>query len=463
MNPIIEAVFAETFTDIEAFATAYLTKLRPGAETAIVRDPKAHAEHLRHCRNFALTLPPALNSLKAHVLFHHLRLQAELGNYPKDDLLAFLALPRTSHPLLLQANKPAAGTCPDPKKPFAAATACPPVGDDAPLIGALLSHFLSQADSAKDFAPFIQKSVLTDIQARARLLAGADPTRWGGAIGPAAFKQLQQETRIGFAPGAPQVLAATDAVKLTLDLKNTPEVLLRIYEIDLPAHLARHGSEPDEAIDLDGLVPHHQRRLTYQQAPMLLHRETLELPELSGPGVWLVDLVSGQVAVRALIRKGSLIPYVERTATGQSLRVFDEAAQPVPAATLTLGGESFTADATGRITIPDGSNKTTAAGLVSAGKLATLITLGPREDHAALSVRFHLDREQLLADQETQVQLRLSLTNHGCAIPLERLENPALILKAKLSHTGIDPASIKRLALLISHPEKGARTVIYQK
>jgi hypothetical protein len=423
---------APTLLNDEVFATTYLTKLRPGAETDFERDPKAHAAHLLRCRNFALTLPPALNSLKAHVLFHHLRLQAELGNYPKDDLLAYLALPRTAHPLLLHTNKPAAGSCPDPKKSFDAATGCSPVGDDAPLIGTLLSHFLSQADSAKDFAPFIQKSILTDIHARARLLTGADPASWGGAIGPAAFKQLQLETRIGFAPGAPQMLAATDAVKLTLDLKNAPEVLLRIYEIDLPAHLARHGREPDVAIDLDGLVPHHQRRLTYQHAPILLHRETIELPELSGPGVWLVDLVSGQVAARALIRKGSLIPYLERTATGQSLRVFDEAAQPVPAATLTLGSESFTADATGRIAIPNKSNKTTTAGLVSAGKLATRVTLVPRQDHPALSVRFHLDREQLLADQETQVHLRLSLTNQGCAIPLERLENPALILKAGL-------------------------------
>ena len=30
-----------------------------------------------------------------------------------------------------------------------------------------------------------------------------------------------------------------------------------------------------------------------------------------------------------------------------------------------------------------------------------------------------------------------------------------------LSHTAADPSGIKRVALLVSHPEKGARTVIY--
>jgi hypothetical protein len=416
----------------ETFATIYLAKLRPGAETDFARDPKAHAEHLRRCRDFALTLPPSQDSLKAHVLFHHLRLQAGLGNYPKDDFLAFLALPRLAHPLCIKPDHRSNDSCANLKQDFVTATGCPPVTDDAPLIESLLSHFLGLTDSPKAFAPFIQEKVLTELHARARLLGGAEPARWGRSLDAAAFKELQQETRITFAPGAPQVLAATDAVKLSLDLKNTPDLLLRIYEIDLPSHLARHGSEPDVSIDLDGLVPHHQRRLTYQQAPILLHREAIDLPELRGAGVWLVDLVSGRVSARALIRKGQLIPYLERAAGGQTLRLFDEAAHPVLAANLSLGSESFTADPTGRITIPNAPNKPASAGLVGAGKLAAPITLGSREDQPALSAGFHLDREQLLADQKTEIQLRLSLTNNGCEIPLERLENPALVLKAKL-------------------------------
>ena len=78
----------------QSFDLAYLAKLRPGVEVDFERDPKAHAAHLARCRDFAMTLPPAMNSLKAHVLFHHLRMQADLGNFPKEDFLTFLALPR---------------------------------------------------------------------------------------------------------------------------------------------------------------------------------------------------------------------------------------------------------------------------------------------------------------------------------------------------------------------------------
>jgi hypothetical protein len=49
----------------ESFNLAYLAKLRPGTETDFERDPMAHAEHLRRCRDFTRALPPALNSLKA--------------------------------------------------------------------------------------------------------------------------------------------------------------------------------------------------------------------------------------------------------------------------------------------------------------------------------------------------------------------------------------------------------------
>ncbi len=415
----------------ESFSLAYLAKIRPGSETDFERDPKAHAEHLRRCRDFVITLPPALNSLKAHVLFHHLRLQAELGNHPKDDFLAFLALPRTQHELLKvpeTVDKNASRLDQD----FRSATACPPVSNDLPLIQSYLQHFLGATDSAVEFAPFIPEKLLNPLHARARLLAGADPARWGTLIEPAEFKSLQESARIDFAPGAPHLLDADAAVALTLDLKNTPDLLIRIYELDLPAHLASHGSEPEVDIDLDGLVPHHERRLTFAQAPIRLHRETIQLPELAGPGAWLVDFVGGQVSARALIRKGQLIAFPERTATGQTVRVLDEKGNAVPAASISLGRENLAADATGRIVIPDAPNQPVTTGIVRAGKLAAPISLGTRSDELRLDARFHLDREQLLADQEAKLNLRVRLTNHGHELPLNRIKDPALVLRADL-------------------------------
>ncbi|MGL4400577.1 MAG: hypothetical protein ACRCXD_11960 [Luteolibacter sp.] len=152
------AALLELHPDLRAhlgFCLQYLARLRPGAEIDFERDPQAHTAHLTQCRDFAMTLPPALNSLKAHVLFHHLRLQADLGNFPKEDLLAFLTLPRANHPLLKIPDAPDQ-TRIQLGSDFHAATQCPPVGNDLDLIRSHLQHFLGTTDTADDFAPLIE-------------------------------------------------------------------------------------------------------------------------------------------------------------------------------------------------------------------------------------------------------------------------------------------------------------------
>jgi hypothetical protein len=416
----------------ESFNLTLLGHLKPGAETRLDRDRQALAEHLKQCRDHVIQLPPAMNTLKAHILFHHLRIQQQLGNHPKDDFLAYLALPRSLHPILL-VRKDAA-----PKHPvslsadYESASACPPVRDDAALLESYLEHFLASSETAADFTPFVEEKSLRRIHARARLLAGADPQRWGESLDPAQFMALQEETRISFAPGAPDRLKQDAAADLTLDLKNTPELLVRIYQLDQAGHLARHGDEPEVGIDLDGLVPHHERRITYAQAPIVHHRENIALPELSGAGLWLVEFVSKQVSARALVRKGWITPFIERTATGQIVRVFDENNLTIPTAVLTLGDETFRADAAGRIVVPNAANDPATSGIVTAGNLAATVSLESRKDALNLGARFHLDREQLLADQEARLHLRVRLGNHGHEIPLDRIKDPALVLHAKL-------------------------------
>ncbi|RYD32312.1 MAG: hypothetical protein EOP87_13095, partial [Verrucomicrobiaceae bacterium] len=255
----------------EAFNTAYLAKMRPGAEVDFDRDRQAHAEHLRRCLDHAMKLPPALNSLKAHVLHHHLRLQSELGRMPKEDFLAYLALPRQENDLFPK-EKPGVPSI-VLSSGFADATGCPNVPDERPLLELYLDHFLGvDDDAAAEFAPFIRTEKLREMQARARLLAGAATDLWGSVLSPEAFKALNGEAFIRFAPGAPEVMAAGAQAALTLDLKNTPELHIRIYELDLPAHLARTGAEPEVSMDLEGLVPHHERQLKYGYAPLQRHR-----------------------------------------------------------------------------------------------------------------------------------------------------------------------------------------------
>ncbi|MBX3742375.1 MAG: hypothetical protein KF712_15415 [Akkermansiaceae bacterium] len=415
----------------EAFNTAYLAKMRPGAEVDFDRDRQAHAAHLQRCRDHALKLPPALNSLKAHVLHHHLRLQAEMGHLPKEDFLAYLALPRQENDLFPK-GKPDVRTI-VLASGYEETTGCAAIPDERPLLDLYLDHFLgADDDAAAEFAPFIKTEKLREMQARARLLAGAATGVWGSVLSPADFKTLSEEAFIRFAPGAPEVMASGEQAALTLDLKNTPDLRIRIYELDLPAHLTRTGVEPEVSMDLEGLVPHHERKVEYGHGPLQRHRETIALPELTGAGAWIVEFVSGQVSARSLVRKGQLTPFIQRTGTGQTVRVLDEAGNAVPQASLKLGTETFSTDAAGIITIPDAPNQPVTEGVLQAGKLAAAVTLEPHTEKLDLEAAFHLEREQLLADREAKLQLRATLTNHGHGIALDRIKEPALVMKAEL-------------------------------
>ncbi len=415
----------------EQFVGSRLRKLRRHTDDDFAREPVLHADHLARLRQATTDLPPALTSLKAHILFHHLRLQRETGEPSPDDFLAYLAIPRRPHNLLTGTKEKDIPSL-NLDKRYEDITGCPAVGDDTPLIRELLTHFLADTDSAERFTRFIENDELARLHARARLLAGADPDRWGKLLDPSEFAELRDETRIDFAPGRPVLLDADAKVALALDLKHTPELLVRIHQLDLPAILARQGREPSASMDLAGLVPHHTRTLRHDHPPLVRHRETIDLPELQGPGAWIVEFVSRGQACRALVRKGRLVPYLARTATGQSLRVFDEKGNPVKDATLALGPDTFTADEHGLITIPNAELAASGQAVLTRGPLATLVKVEDRDDDLKLQASFHLDREQLRADAEARVRIDLTLTNHNRPLPLDLVENARLTLSATL-------------------------------
>ncbi len=408
-------------TNSEIFHTAYLQKLAPSYPTQLERDLPAHAAFLEKCAAYVTDLPPALNSLRAHVLYHHLRLQEKLGNYPEDPFHTYLSLPRSSHPIILRTEQ--SRYFPTPAD-FSKITYCPPVHDDSHLINRYLLHFLAKSETPNPtLRKLIKKHRLASLHAEARLLSGADPTNLAKTLGQAKYEALLNEVRINILPTAPEIFTNTEDIIIPLGLKNTPDLQINIYEITSP--------DATPSTNLDGLVPHHQRTLQFSEKPLILHRENIELPELTGPGTWIVEFISGKTSARALIKKGNLTPYITRSETGQSIRAFDFEGNPIKNLTLTLGSESYTTE-TGEIIVPNSPNQAALNGTLSANKLATEISLSPRKNDFALGMKFFIPREQLLANREATVHLRTQLTNHGLPIALDSIENPTLTLHTNL-------------------------------
>jgi hypothetical protein len=422
----------ELTTNLE-FVRRYLVALKPVDSIAARLDRKIQADYAQRCVDFTRTLPPAFSRFHLAALAQHLRLQRELGNHPMDDFIAYLAIPRRGHALIREARDGEIPANPGSDDEFAKATGFPGYSGDESLIRGYLDHFLGTMESTAPFAPYFEAKRLAILHAEARLLAGGEPEKWAKALDPVAFRNLQDHTTTTFAPGQPEFLPASAVVKLALDLKNTPDLLVRVYTLDLPTYLANHGEEPSVDLDLDGLVPTSETRLSYQQPPLLRHRETLDLPELSGRGAWIVEAVSKGVAARALIRKGMLIPAIDPAPEGTHVRVFDETGAKVPDASVVIHGKTYQPGEGGRIFIPYLPKVGEKFGTVRGLGIAAPIKIDSTPRDPELRVAFHLDREQLISNEKATLLMRLALDQNGVHLPLSRLRNLTLKLTATLA------------------------------
>jgi hypothetical protein len=414
------------------FVRRYLSALKPDDSLALQLDRKLQADYASRCVEFTRTLPPAFARFHLAALAQHLRLQRELGNHPLEDFIAYLAIPRRGHALIREAGEGQVPVSPGKEDEFSQATGFPKYPQDESLIRNYLDHFLATLESAAPFAPYFEEKRLAMLHAEARLLAGGEPEKWGKALDPIAFRALQERTTITFAPGQPEFLPASAAIQLAVDLKNTPDLLIRVYTLDLPTYLANHGEEPSVDLDLDGLVPTSETRLSYQQPPLIRHRETLDLPELSGRGAWIVEAISKGVAARALIRKGMLIPAIDPAPEGTHVRVFDETGAKVPDASVVIHGKTYQPGEGDRIFIPYLPKVGEESGTVRGLGIAAPINLNSSPRDPELRVAFHLDREQLISNQKATLLMRLALDQNGAHLPLTRLRNLTLKLTATL-------------------------------
>jgi hypothetical protein len=289
----------------------------------------------------------------------------------------------------------------------------------------IISSISSARPIPRKTSPIIpEEKRLARLHARARLLAGENPDRWGRLLDPAEFKSLQEESRIDFAPGAPTLLDSAAEVSLALDLKNTPDLLIRIYELDLPAHLARHGSEPDF---------HRSRRP--RPPPRAPHR-LCRSPHRLSTGKPSPCPNSTAPARGSSISSAARFPPARSSARASS--------SPFPIATPAPKPSGFSMKTAARAR---GQSSRSAAKRFSADEAASSpsqraqparhppawsrpANSPPRSASAPAATtrarcRFHLAREQLLADQETKLLLRIRLTNHGHEAPARPHQNPA--------------------------------------
>ena len=389
------------------FIDAYTKRLAPGAD----EDPTDYAcrrAWLDRTLAFFRRLPDSQASRKVNAIRDILTLERNRGNFSERALLAEFAK------LTIADGKP---------RPLAGRA-------DDELLADYLAAFRRGGDDLVEFKDIVKAETLARIRAETDLLAGVSAGEMESrAISEGDFKALHDRVELKWSDANPAVFASDAPVTLGIDVKNVKKMRLAVYDVDAYSAAVRLGKEVAGDVDLDGCVPSVERTLDFSSfAPIVRHRERLELPELSSPGVYVVECSGSGVSSRALVRKGSL-RIVERVAScGHVFVALDENGTVLKPAKVRIGETTYSSDERGEVVVPfataSGAGPTKA--VVGAGGRAAVKEFVHRAEKYALSLKAFMPAESAVAGETAKAILSVRLSAAGEAASLSLVENPVL-------------------------------------
>ncbi len=259
------------------FVRQYLIRLLPNDDIS-VDDQVERKAHLQRLEDFTSQLPPSQNSLKANVLYQRLLLDANAETFDRARFEKYLALPRNQGYYSQDYLKAELRT---PLVEFQAnylqETRLPPIGNDTALLRRYLEHFFQSDDKIDRFSKWLDRGYLESVLIETKILYGLGPSGpWYAKLSPQQQKDLRDRVELRFAGSSKTHYLPSDDVRLTVDVKNVPKLIVRIYQLN-PQNIyrkQRQGVSTD--IDLDGLVANAEQTIEYSIPADRRHRENID-------------------------------------------------------------------------------------------------------------------------------------------------------------------------------------------
>jgi hypothetical protein len=429
----------------DLFVEAVVRRLRPDNDSTWIWEPAQQRAYLDRLETFLKKLPHVQNSLRAHVLYHRLAFDRSQNVYDRTRFLAYLRLPRQQpylRPLFLQQATAMAMTFADLNRNYESWTGLPSIGNDEPLVRDYLDHFLVDATDWSEFAPYLEDNYVKGAFAECKLLAGVGaPDQWYNLMPPECHQALRDRIDLTLLPQNPVYYGVDTTVKLRIAVKNVSRLIVQVFEIDAFNYYQRHETL-STAIDLDGMAPGSENVLEFPHPPMRRHEETIELPQIRGRGIYVVELIGNGVSSRALIHKGRLVCSQRVGAAGHVFTVLNEKREQVKDARLWVGGQEYAPDTDGLVLVPFTTGVapgTPATGSGAARNNRTLVRLGNYAEpvefaHVQETYRlqsdFWLDRETLVAGGTATLVVTPTLLCAGQPADLALIDDPTLEVRS---------------------------------
>ncbi|QQL45438.1 hypothetical protein [Sulfuriroseicoccus oceanibius] len=431
--------------DDSRFTAAYLSKLMPGDDVELWVDRDETMAYLERVWAYVSTLPENQNALRGQVLYRLLEWERMTGRVNREHLQEYLKLPR---PVAYQTRELRRNRQPmtfgnEFTQISGVRQILPPVEEE--LVRELVMDQLVADGNDAAFRGLILEKTLQQWLAEAMIVAGkGERDRWSRVLGPDQFTALRDRVDIDFAPTNPARFAVDEPVSLEVMTKNAGAMEVKIYQINTLAFHEQNAGEIDGTLDLDGLVANHSRVIETGDNPFVRKPLRVELPEIDGRGVWVVEMIGNGRSNRAIVRRGDLRVVTQPHPLGQQALVLDESGKPFAGAEVRLGGHVFPADENGLCVLPFSENEEALdvvlhdpmSGLARPAKVDAV-----REEYV-LDVSHVVPRESLIAGKETTLAVRWTALLNGQPVNPEQLVRPKLSLRL-VDADGV--ASVKRV------------------
>lgn len=108
-------------------------------------------------------------------------------------------------------------------------------------------------------------------------------------------------------------------------LKNTPEVVVNIYEFNTENYYRKTMQPFKTSVDLEGLISQHELKYLFNQSHRLKIDHVFEFPQLDDKiGLFVIDFIANGYSSRAVIKKGSLTLIQKQTINGHACYLINE-------------------------------------------------------------------------------------------------------------------------------------------
>jgi len=421
------------------FVQIYLSKLQPNPDTDWRHDVKVREAYLDRLWAFVKRLAPVHNSLKAHVLYSRLLHDRGLGTYDKARFMTYLQLPRNAGyvPRKYLARIEHRNVAANLRADYRKQTLMPPVSNDEPLVRSYLAHFFLKEHAYEPYAVYVRDTLLKPLFAETMIVNGmGDMERWYSMLSPAAYKALKERVDLDFAYTSKTVFGVDEPVTLDLLVKNVKSLIVKVYQINALNYYRQTGREVNTDINLDGLVANNEKAHPYKDAALRRAKRTFKFPELTKPGVYIVEFIGNGKSSRALVRKGRL-HFLTRTSTaGVVFTVLDSKLKKLSDAKLWIAGHEYTPAKDGTIAVPFSTKPGSQPVILVHGEFASLDRFNHPAEQYALAAGIHVEREALVKRKKATVVVRPQLYLNGMPVTL------SILKEAKLVITSVDREGI---------------------